>query len=100
MDELPLDDPLRAILDTYMVAGSDIENRVMAQLEREEEFAALQAEVTVLRADVAAMRAEMAEMKRIVASTQNTPLAHRANDSRGKPLLPYASPEKTMSILS
>ncbi len=100
MDELPLDDSFRVILDTYTVAGSDIENRVMAQLEREEELVALQSEVTVLRADVSAMRAEMAEMKRILGSGLYPSFAHPANDSRGKPLLPYAHPDKTMSILS
>jgi len=100
MDELSPDDPLLALLDTYAVAGSDIENRVMAQLEREEEQVALQSEVAALRADVTAMRAEMAELKRILLSNRDTSPAYPATDTRGKSLLPYARPEKTLPILS
>lgn len=100
MDELSPDDPLLALLDTYTVAGSDIENRVMAQLEREEEQVALQSEVAALRADVAAMRAEMAELKRILLARHDTPPAYSATDTRGKSLLPYARPEKALPILS
>ncbi len=101
MDEqLSPDDPLLALLDGYTVAGSDIEARVMAQLEREDEQQALQAEVTALRADVAAMRAEMAELKRILLLSRETPPAPQPTDTRGKPLLPYARPEKALSILS
>lgn len=100
MDELPVDDVLLALLDSYTAAGSDIENRVMAQVEREEELVALQAQVAALRADVTAMRAEMAELNRMLLSGQDTSLAHSATDSRGKPLLPYARPDKVLPILS
>jgi len=104
MDELSPDDPLLALLDTYTVAGSDIENRVMAQLEREEEQTALRAEVAALRADVAAMRAEMAELKHILLARRDTPSAPpitaTENTTRGKQLLPYARPEKALAILS
>ncbi|RYG94252.1 MAG: hypothetical protein EON58_16660 [Alphaproteobacteria bacterium] len=99
MDELPPDDPLLALLDTYGVVGSDIENRVMAQLEREDEQIALQAEVSALRADVAAMRAEMAELKRILLASRQAPLAHPPADSRGTILLPYARTDKALPIL-
>lgn len=100
MNELPPDDPLLTLLDAYTVAGSDIESRVMAQLEREEEQAALQSEVAALRADVAAMRAEMAELKRILMSGREASAVYPAADSRGKSLLPYARPEKALPILS
>ena len=82
----------------------DIENRVMAQLEREEEQAGLRAEVAALRADVAAMRAEMAELKHILLARRDTPSAPpitaTENTTRGKQLLPYARPEKALAILS
>lgn len=100
MNELPPDDPLLALLNTYMVAGSDIESRVMAQLEHEEPQFALQAEVAALRADVNAMRSEIAELKRILLSSRAASPAPSTTDSRGKPLLPYARPENALSILS
>lgn len=99
MNELPPDDPLLTLLDTYTVAGSDIENRVMAQVEQEETQVALQAEVAALRDDVAAMRAEIAELKQILLSGRETP-SPPAMDSRGKSLLPYARPDSALSILS
>ncbi len=100
MDELRPDDPLLALLDTYAIAGSDIENRVMAQLEREAEQSALQSEVADLRADITAMRAEMAELKRILLSDRTPPPMQSPSDSRGSRLLPYARPDKALPILS
>jgi len=101
MDELPPPDaPLLALLDTYTISGSDIENRVMAQIEREEEQVSLKAEVSALRADIAAMRADIAELKRILLSGRDAPLTSPAADSRGKSLLPYARSDSPLPILS
>ena len=104
MDELPPDDPLLALLDTYTVAGSDIENRVMAQLEREEEQVALRAEVAGLRDDIAAMRAEMREIKRLLLTrAEHPPISapqRITDDTRGKPLLPFARRTESPSLIS
>lgn len=99
MNELPPDDPLLSLLETYTAAGSDIESRVMAQVEHEEAQVSLQGEITALRSEVTAMRSEIAELKRILLAGRAAS-APSGVDSRGKSLLPYARPENTLSILS
>jgi hypothetical protein len=66
LDELPPDDPLFALLDTYTVVESNIESRVLAAFDQEQERDTLRQEIAALRADVAAMRADMAEIKRLL----------------------------------
>ena len=87
------DDPLFSLLNAYTVAGSAIENRVLLQLQREEDQNGLRAEVANLRAEVAAMRTEMAELKRLLSARRESSgislLSLATDTTRGKPLLPY-----------
>lgn len=102
MHDLPPDDPLFALLDAYAVTGSNIESRVLAAFDQEQEREALRDEVAALRADVAAMRAEMAEIKRLLLARRDVlhvPSATMTtDDTRGKPLLPYARRDEAPSV--
>ena len=101
--DLPADDPLYALLESYNVVATDIESRVVAQVEAEEERYSLRTEVAALRADVAALRAETAEIKRLLLARSNPmpasiPRAIPIDNTRGSRLLPYA-PRETAPIL-
>ncbi len=82
------DDPLFALLDTFAVEESDIEQRVLLQLERDAEQESLRAEVAQLRAQVDAMRAEMAELRQLLTRKEGSSVLP-GDTRRGKPLLPY-----------
>src|SRR5262245_2693690 len=102
MHDLPPDDPLLALLAAYAVTGSNIEHRVLAAFDQEQERQALRDEVAALRADVAALRAEMAELKRLLLVRREirpvpTATLH-TDDTRGKPLLPYARRDEAPSL--
>jgi hypothetical protein len=92
-EELLPDDPLYSLLSTYQVEGSTIENRVLLQLQREEEQDALRVEIAELRAEVSTLRAEMGELKRLLLTRrepiQTTVVSLMTDTTRGKPLLPY-----------
>ena len=103
MADLPPDDPLFALLEAYAVTGSNIERRVLAVFDQEQEREALRTEVAALRADVAAMRAEMMEIKRLLLARRDVlpPLTATltTDDTRGKSLLPYARRDEAPAIL-
>ena len=101
--DLPADDPLFALLESFAVAGSDIESQTVARLAALEDHATLRADVAALRADVAALRGDIADIKRILLArgdaVPTVPRIAAIDRTRGSQLLPYAPRDAAPNLL-